>query len=205
MELTIYFTVKTYLSLMHVYFCLIAAKPKLTVRPKNLVRVELGETVKLDCSGTGNPDPSIYWRKGGTQDVLIAGVKYLQGSEDDNHSRFVSTDGSLTIKNIRENDIGMYICSVINPAGSVEAVAKLELKSSQQRLPPIISLGPTNQTLPIKSMVSFPCEVVGVPSPKVKWFKDGIDMSREAYAEDRITISLNGTLQINGNLNAILM
>ena len=58
--------------------------------------------------------------------------------------------------------------------------------------PPIIELGPANQTLPLKSTASLPCRAVGTPTPKVNWHKDG----QLVQLGNRITMASNGTLLI---------
>lgn len=59
--------------------------------------------------------------------------------------------------------------------------------------PPIIELGPANQTLPLKSVASLPCRVVGNPIPKIHWHKDGVLVQLGS----RITMANNGTLFID--------
>lgn len=58
--------------------------------------------------------------------------------------------------------------------------------------PPIIELGPANQTLPVKSTATLPCRTVGTPTPKVQWHKDGVLVQYGG----RITMASNGTLII---------
>lgn len=59
--------------------------------------------------------------------------------------------------------------------------------------PPIIELGPANQTLPAKSVAYLPCRAVGTPTPKVQWHKDGVLVQLGS----RITMSANGTLAVD--------
>lgn len=59
--------------------------------------------------------------------------------------------------------------------------------------PPIVELGPANQTLPLKSTASLPCRAVGTPTPKIRWHKDGVFIEMG----NRFTISNNGTLLID--------
>lgn len=59
--------------------------------------------------------------------------------------------------------------------------------------PPIIQIGPTNQTLAVHSKAELPCRAVGSPLPTVKWFKDSTLIKNA----DRITQTTDA-LQIKG-------
>lgn len=136
----------------------------------------------------GNPTPTTFWRKEGTQELLFPSVSYGR--------KHVSPEGTLRIQGVKKEDSGIYVCSTLSPAGSRDAEARLEVTSQDQTPPPIILMGPSNQTLPLKSMASLPCEVLGTPAaPSIKWLKDGTEVTSQP---DRIIISANGTLQING-------
>lgn len=95
------------------------------------------------------------------------------------------------------NDSGtVVVCSAVNPAGSVIWRSRLTVTSPEDHPPPIITLGPTNQTLPVKSMAVLPCSAIGNPLPVITWYRDGVPV----LASSRINISDSGTLQINGEL-----
>lgn len=106
----------------------------------------------------------------------------------------ITPKGTLQFEAVHKEDLGTYVCTAVSEAGSTGASARLEVTSEDQVPPPIINVGPRNQTLPLKSMASFPCETLGRPAPTTKWMKDG----REIEKESRFSVSPNGTLQING-------
>ena len=56
--------------------------------------------------------------------------------------------------------------------------------------PPIIELGPANQTLALKSSASLPCRAVGTPPPIVNWYKDG----QLVQLNSRVRMTSNGSL-----------
>lgn len=68
-----------------------------------------------------------------------------------------------------------------------------QVLSTDEVPPPIIELGPANQTLPQKSQASLPCRAVGTPTPKINWHKDG----QLVQLGNRITMSSNGSLLID--------
>ena len=61
--------------------------------------------------------------------------------------------------------------------------------------PPIIQIGPTNQTLAAHSKAELPCQAVGSPQPSVKWYKDSVLITKQK--NDRITQTTDA-LQIKG-------
>jgi hypothetical protein len=98
---------------------------------------------------------------------------------------------------VTRNDSGtVVVCSAVNPAGSVTWRSRLTVVSPEDHPPPIITLGPTNQTLPVKSMAVLPCSAIGSPLPVITWYRDGAPV----LPGSRINISDSGTLQINGEL-----
>ncbi|XP_011502527.1 PREDICTED: roundabout homolog 2-like [Ceratosolen solmsi marchali] len=105
----------------------------------------------------------------------------------------VNENGSLQIKQIVRKDEGHYVCSAISQVGATTATVFLSVTSTEEIPPPIIELGPTNQTLILKSTAFFPCRAIGNPMPKINWHKNG----QPIRLDPRITILNNGTLVIN--------
>lgn len=62
--------------------------------------------------------------------------------------------------------------------------------------PPIIQIGPSNQTLPKGSVAMLPCRSTGTPVPQVKWSKDGESLLNR----NRFVIVQSGTLKVDGEL-----
>ncbi|CAB0018009.1 unnamed protein product, partial [Nesidiocoris tenuis] len=105
----------------------------------------------------------------------------------------VALDGSLTIHGVLREDSGFIVCSALSVAGSATARAFLQVRSVGDVPPPIIEVGPANQTLPLHSVATLPCQATGNPKPTVKWLKNGSLMQQK----NRATIFENGTLQID--------
>ena len=85
-----------------------------TSKPPSKIVSMLSTDVMLNCSATGNPQPTISWRKQGGQ--LPVG-------------RTRQINGALVITNLRQSDAGNYICTAtsISIFRDVETVSTLEI------------------------------------------------------------------------------
>lgn len=100
----------------------------------------------------------------------------------------------LTISQVKRSDNGLVvICNALNTVGLINARAKLSISSQDDRPPPIIIRGPVNQTLPVKSVARLECIAMGVPTPIISWYRDGIPM----VASNRINLTESGVLTIS--------
>ena len=61
------------------------------------------------------------------------------------------------------------------------------------RPPPIIQLGPVNQTLPVRTSATLPCQASGVHDA-ISWLKDGVPLS--TLDNRRHVIDSDNTLSI---------
>ncbi|KAG6448054.1 hypothetical protein O3G_MSEX005292 [Manduca sexta] len=160
--------------------------PSITLRPVS-VNVESGNLATLTCTASGRPEPTMFWSIEGNRSIIFPGTsrgKYYAS---------VVLDGVtvLTINDTNKNDSGnTIVCSAVNYAGSSFVRGKLTVTSDDDRPPPIITNGPSNQTLPIKSMAVFPCTAVGTPEPIIAWYFEG-----EALIQNqRRNVTNDGTL-----------
>ena len=62
-------------------------------------------------------------------------------------------------------DEGFFVCSAFSVAGSISTKAYLEVTAMADEPPPIIKVGPANQTLPVNTLAILPCEASGSPPP----------------------------------------
>ena len=92
----------------------VVSLPRFTVKPPARVVVSPGETLTLNCSATGDPQPVISWRKQGGQ--LPVG-------------RSQQSNGDLVIRGLRVSDTGNYICTATS-AGvfGIETVTYTEVR-----------------------------------------------------------------------------
>ncbi|KAL9967873.1 hypothetical protein ACROYT_G026173 [Oculina patagonica] len=88
--------------------------PVFTVKPPGKVTVGFGDTLTLNCSTTGDPRPVISWERQGA--ALPVGRSHR-------------TNEALVIRDVREEDAGIYIC-VARSAGvfDIEAISYVEVR-----------------------------------------------------------------------------
>ncbi|XP_070606360.1 roundabout homolog 1 isoform X2 [Erythrolamprus reginae] len=162
--------------------------PHFVVKPRDQIAT-LGRTVTFQCEATGNPQPAIFWRREGSQNLLFS----YQPPQSSN--RFsVSQTGDLTITNVQRSDVGYYICQTLNVAGSITTKAYLEVTDViVDRPPPVIRQGPVNQTVAVDGTLILNCIAAGTVMPIILWRKDGVLISTQ---DSRIKQMESGALQI---------
>ncbi|KAG0416986.1 hypothetical protein HPB47_005982 [Ixodes persulcatus] len=163
------------------------ARPSFRLTPEDQ-KVGLNGVAKFDCLATGNPLPSVFWTREGKQVLMFPGKS---------HGRFsVTNEGTLVISSVRKEDRGYYTCSALSVVGSSMAKGHLEVTANADLPPPVIRLGPANQTLPINTAAIMPCEASGKPTPSVRWQYNGVPLQMDS--RPRYVILQSGTLRING-------
>ena len=74
----------------------VVSLPQFTVKPPEKVVAVPGDSLTLNCSATGDPQPVISWKRQGAP--LQVG-------------RSQQINGALVVRDTRENDTGNYICA----------------------------------------------------------------------------------------------
>ncbi|XP_039293123.1 roundabout homolog 2 isoform X2 [Nilaparvata lugens] len=167
--------------------------PTIAVRPSDHSVDQLKDAVFF-CGAEGNPRPSIFWSIEGNRTLLFPGESV------DRFTASTTPEGQavLTIQSVTKNDSGLVVvCSAVNPAGSDMSRAQLTVTTAEDHPPPIIVLGPSNQTLPYRSTATLTCQTTGSPPPVISWYKDGAAVIVTSQTP-RINISESGTLEISG-------
>ncbi|XP_077483594.1 roundabout homolog 2-like isoform X6 [Amblyomma americanum] len=161
------------------------SRPTFRLTPQDQ-KVGLNGVAKFDCLATGNPPPSVFWTREGNQVLMFPGKS---------HGRFsVTHEGTLIISGVRKEDRGYYVCSALSVVGSSMAKGHLEVTALADLPPPIIRLGPANQTLPLHTAAQLPCEAAGTPKPTVQWLYNASPLN--VGGRPRFTLLESGTLQI---------
>uniref|UniRef100_A0A669C345 Roundabout, axon guidance receptor, homolog 2 (Drosophila) n=1 Tax=Oreochromis niloticus TaxID=8128 RepID=A0A669C345_ORENI len=163
----------------------VRAPPQFVIRPRDQI-VSQGRTATFPCETKGNPQPAVFWQKEGSQNLL-----FPNQPQQPNNRFSVSPSGALTISSVQRADAGYYICQALTVAGSILAKAQLEV--TDDRPPPIIRQGPSNQTLGVDSMALLKCQASGDPIPSISWLKDGVSLLGK---DPRMSLQELGSLQI---------
>lgn len=132
-----------------------------------------GSQAQLTCHVTGDPLPSVSWRR--VNSPLPPGRSQVV-------SRTV-----LRISSVQVQDEGEYVCLAENTVGRVTGSVTLSVTA-----PPVI----TSRSLIAESDVGektiLPCQVQGRPSPTVYWLREGV--AEPLSSSSTHTISSNGSL-----------
>ncbi|XP_049335709.1 hemicentin-1 isoform X1 [Astyanax mexicanus] len=153
--------------------------PQITV-PQSRMLTGLGQTVIMECTVTGIPQPEVLWYKGDQQ------VKA---------SMFVSMDpqrGTLSIRQTEDADSGDYICVAVNLAGTAQGKITLDVGSA-----PKFTRQPSDVAADIGSNVTLTCHAQGHPEPRITWRReDNTAFSSRRHGHSTVTQKRNGDLQI---------
>lgn len=87
----------------------------ITVIPTDALKE--GETVTMKCTSSGNPAPVISWKK-----------KKATGESEE-----ISKNATLTIQNLKSQDLGLYECEAYNALGKEEKAVKLYIQGLQSK------------------------------------------------------------------------
>ena len=116
----LHFSIPLFLCLADQSFSFVTVAAFITQKPSSIT-VEEGQNVSLHCKATGQPKPTVTWRKA-----------FSHVSKE--RTRVV--DGKLTIVKITKADGGAYACSAKNLLGEDSAVALvMVIDSSSLPLP----------------------------------------------------------------------
>lgn len=163
--------------------------PKFIIRP-TAQSVDIQNDVSFECQASGSPKPTLFWSFDGNRSIIFPD----SSSDELNATSTVEGSSVLTISHVsREHNGLVIICSAVNLVGSISARAKLSISSQDDRPPPIIIRGPVNQTLPINSVARIECVAIGVPTPIISWYRDGIPI----VSSPRVNLTESGQLSIN--------
>ncbi|XP_022229449.2 protein turtle isoform X8 [Drosophila obscura] len=185
------------------------APPRFSVTPEDIIYVNLGDSIILNCQADGTPTPEILWYKDANP-------------VDPSPTVGIFNDGTeLRISTIRHEDIGEYTCIARNGEGQVSHTARVIIaggavimdkaapdKHARTKSPPAspnavnerfaIRVPPTNQTKLEGEKVIFSCEAKAMPgNVTVRWFREGSPVREVASLETRVTIRKDGSLIIN--------
>ena len=168
---------------------LFAAPPVFLTKPQDKT-VRPGENVLLECSVESSQGTILFWQKDGRS------APFLPDTEQQHI--FVEKSGNLLIESVSSQDQGWYGCFAVSGTGTNTALARLSLKIGPQQPPPIIQLGPVNQTLTEGNMAILPCQFTSKEKARASWLKEGIPIEFSSNEHFHLTDGHN--LQIKGSI-----
>lgn len=86
------------------------ARPSFVIQPQN-TEVLVGESVTLECSATGQPQPRVSWTRG-DRTPLPSDARIT-----------ITPSGGLFIQNVVQADGGQYTCFASNNVDTIHATA----------------------------------------------------------------------------------
>jgi len=143
-----------------------ASAPAFTTQPTSQ-SVTTGANVTFTVAVSGNPTPTIQWKKGGTD---IAGATSL----------------TLTLNNVQASDAATYTAVATNASGTATSNGAV-LTVSAAASAPAFTTQPSSQTVTAGGTAVFTVAVTGNPTPTLQWKKGGTDIAGATSA----TLTLN--------------
>jgi hypothetical protein len=138
------------------------------LRPKTC---HIGQTVRLNCSVSGVPMPSITWLHGTR--ILNDGGKY---DISNNYGLL-----SLEIRDVKREDAGLYTVKAVSKEGEISCSGPLDIlewdKKEEDRVSsskPVFTVEASNAWAERGSKAIIEATAVGKPMPMFKWLKDNI-------------------------------
>ncbi|GBM98114.1 Hemicentin-1, partial [Araneus ventricosus] len=137
----------------------------LTSRDKK-ISVLKNDTLKLDCSAEGFPEPVYLWRKNGQiLSLLKPGLEFEDSKK------------ILKMNHAQELDSGSYSCIAMNKVGS----SSQEFEVSVLVPPQIQGNTFEEKEVMLHESTEFNCVVNGYPYPEIRWYKDGSEISLQRF------------------------
>ncbi|XP_059471530.1 protein turtle-like isoform X2 [Neocloeon triangulifer] len=157
------------------------APPRFGITPEDIIYVNLGDSIILNCQAEGTPTPEILWYKD-------------QNPVEPSATTGIFNDGTeLRISNIRHEDIGDYTCIARNGEGQISHTARVIIAGGA-----VIMVPPTNQTKLEGEKAQFSCEAKALPgNVTVKWYREGVPVKEVSSLETRVTVRRDGSLIVN--------
>ncbi|XP_061385572.1 obscurin isoform X4 [Danaus plexippus] len=140
--------------------------PVFTKRLSDLTAAEGDVNVEFTVDVDAFPQPSVQWYLG---DVEITEKKSVYSRVDNGSSH------KLILKEVSAEMSGRYTCKVTNDLGENSCQATFTVNRK-----PRITKSLVDMTVDAGQTLKMEVEVEGCPEPKVKWFKDGKEVTTDA-------------------------
>ncbi|XP_050958877.1 peroxidasin homolog [Labeo rohita] len=151
------------------------SRPSFVIQPQN-TEVLVGESVTLECSATGQPQPRVTWTKGDHTALPV------------DPRINITPSGGLYIQNVNQADGGQYTCFASNNVDTIHAAAYIIVQARPQ-----FTVTPQDQSVLEGLTVDFPCEASGYPQPVIAWTRGGSPLPNDR----RHVVLSSGSLRIS--------
>ncbi|KAJ3612857.1 hypothetical protein NHX12_019114 [Muraenolepis orangiensis] len=151
------------------------SRPNFVIQPQN-TEVLVGESVTLECSATGQPQPRVTWTKG-DRTPLPSDARIT-----------ITPSGGLFIQNVEQTDGGQYTCFASNNVDTIQATAHIIVQAVPQ-----FTVTPQDQSSLEGHTVDFPCQASGYPQPVIAWTRGNSPLPLDR----RHMVLSSGTLRIS--------
>nr|XP_029500817.1 matrix-remodeling-associated protein 5-like [Oncorhynchus nerka] len=157
--------------------------------------VVYGETLLLQCSVTGNPEPRVVWR--------VPGKKLVDAHYSFDKRMKVHSNGTLYIQSMTEKDGGDYLCVARNKLADDYRLLRVTVVTKPAKPAKIEPKQPSNQkVVSYGAALKVDCLATGQPDPAVRWsLPDGTSVNSVLLQGDekggrrrRLVVFHNGTL-----------
>ncbi|XP_029567578.1 matrix-remodeling-associated protein 5 isoform X2 [Salmo trutta] len=166
----------------------------LSTSPSNSI-VVYGETLLLQCSATGNPEPRVVWR--------VPGKKLVDAHYSFDKRMKVHCNGTLYIQSVTEKDGGDYLCVARNKMADDYRLLHVTVVTKPAKPAKIEPKQPSNQkVVSYGAALQVDCLATGQPDPAVRWsLPDGTSVNsvmlqgeEKGGRRRRLVVFDNGTL-----------
>lgn len=147
-------------------------------------KATVGESLRIDIEITGNPDPKVKILNNGKEVVQTERVKITQSEKI--NSRITHT---VTISSTELTDAGAYSVIASNEMSQTSEFWNVTINSA----PKIVKLLEKEYVYGEKEEIIISARCDSFPPPKVKWFKEGKEITDQ---DSRIRISTDGNAYI---------
>ncbi|CAL8299347.1 unnamed protein product [Boreogadus saida] len=151
------------------------SRPSFVIQPQN-TEVLVGESVTLECSATGQPQPRVSWTKG-DRTPLPSDARVN-----------ITPSGGLFIQNTVPEDGGQYTCFASNNVDTIHAGAHIIVQAVPQ-----FTVTPQDQSALEGHTVDFPCQASGNPQPVIAWTRGNSPLPQDR----RHQVLSSGTLRVS--------